>query len=33
LKLQGCGIEASKAQQQFEAAWKNADVTLVASAY
>jgi predicted Zn-dependent protease len=33
LKLQGRSLEASKAQQQFEAAWKNADVTLVASAY
>ena len=33
LKLQGRSADASAAQQQFEAAWKNADVTLVASAY
>jgi TolA-binding protein len=33
LKLQGRTAEASAAHQQFETAWKYADVTLVASAY
>lgn len=33
LKMQGRTGEASVAQQQFDRAWKNADVTLVASAY
>ncbi len=33
LKLQGHSAEASMARQQFDTAWKNADVTLVASAY
>jgi predicted Zn-dependent protease len=32
-KQQGRSGEASAAQQRFDAAWKNADVTLVASAY
>ena len=32
-KLQGRTGEASVAQQEFDLAWKNADVTLVASAY
>ena len=33
LKKQGRSAEASAAQQQFDAAWKNADVTLIASVY
>jgi len=33
LELQSRNTEASTAQQQFDIAWKNADVTLVASAY
>jgi Flp pilus assembly protein TadD len=33
LKMQGRGADASAAQQRFDTAWKNADVTLVASAY
>jgi tetratricopeptide (TPR) repeat protein len=33
LKLQSRSADASAVQQQFDTAWKNADVTLVASAY
>ena len=33
LKIQGRSAEASSARQQLDTAWKNADVTLVASAY
>ena len=33
LKLQGRNADASAAQQRFGTAWKNADVTLVASAF
>jgi tetratricopeptide (TPR) repeat protein len=33
LKLQGRNADASAAQQRFDSAWKNADVTLVASAF
>ncbi len=33
LKLQGRTADASAAQQQYDAVWKNADVTLVASAF
>ena len=33
LKMQGRGADTSAAQQQFDTAWKNADVTLAASAY
>jgi tetratricopeptide (TPR) repeat protein len=33
LKLQTRSADASAVQQQFDTAWKNADVTLVASAY
>jgi tetratricopeptide (TPR) repeat protein len=33
LKIQGGSADASAAQQQFDAAWKNADATLVASAF
>jgi predicted Zn-dependent protease len=33
LKMQGRPAEASTVQQQFDTAWKNADVTLVASAF
>jgi tetratricopeptide (TPR) repeat protein len=33
LKLQNRSADAAAVQQQFETAWKNADVTLVASAY
>jgi hypothetical protein len=33
LKVQGRTGDASAAHQQYEAVWKNADVTLVASAF
>jgi tetratricopeptide (TPR) repeat protein len=33
LRMQGRAAEASAAQQQFDMGWKNADVTLVASAF
>jgi hypothetical protein len=33
LKIQGRSAEASSAPQQLDTAWKNADVTLVGSAY
>jgi hypothetical protein len=33
LKLQKRSADAAAVQQQFETAWKNADVTLVASAF
>jgi hypothetical protein len=33
LEMRGRSADASAARQQFDTAWKNADVTLVASAY
>lgn len=33
LRMQGRGAEAQATQQQFDAAWRNADVQLVASAF